>query len=148
MIGSKPGNSRPFLGNATAVKGKSVSSTFSSLANSLDRGSCAVALDFAKCFDYAQPTIALQHFRLHKFPESLISLLEHVWLNQQRYLQIGSSFSDRPSASPLALIMILKDAVTDVSSLPGDQSVFLDDRVIVCPRVPELQRCILRWQSW
>eukprot|EP00438_Fugacium_kawagutii_P004731 Skav210681 [mRNA] locus=scaffold346:53750:62763:+ [translate_table: standard] len=144
----------------------------------LDLGGCAAALDFAKCFDYAQPALAILQFKLRRFPPSLTCLFAHVWTQQARYLQHGRTFRPhvqsvrhslplqhgrtfRPHvqsvrhslpqgdpASPLALMLILKDAIVDVGLLPIHQSTFLDDRVLVASSPKDLLKGIHRWQNW
>ena len=80
----------------------------------------------------------------------MTSLLEHVWLDQHRFLQLGRNTLENPTIvrsslpqgdpiSPLGLLLVLSDAIADVSSLPGvSQATFLDDRFLVAHDVPHL----------
>ena len=70
------------------VQGRWVATALKEVMTKLDAGAPALALDYAKCFDHVDPKLVILHLRLHKWPEALVSLLEHVWLCQQRYLQL------------------------------------------------------------
>ena len=86
-------------------------------------------------------------------------MLEHVWLHQQRFIQLGQAMQASPHLvgaslpqgdpmSPLGLTLMLADAVRDVSRLGVKQSVFLDDRVLVSKEVNQLIRAKALWIRW
>ena len=67
-------------------------------------------------------------------------LRKQVWLAQYRYLRLGkctlptatimnSSLPQGDPVSPLGLLLILGDAITDISASNVQQTTFLDDRV-------------------
>ena len=142
------------------VSGRWIATAFHEILAQLDAGGCALGLDFAKCFDRVDPRLVIAHFRLHQWPEAVTSLLEHVWLDQHRFLQLGRSTLEIPTIvrsslpqgdpiSPLGLLLVLSDAISDVSSLPGvSQATFLDDRFLVAHDVPHLLRAQKQWSMW
>ena len=124
-----------------------------------DAGCPALALDYAKCFDHVDPKLALTHLRLHLWPEELVSLLQHVWLQQRRFLQLGKCTLEEPAvvttslpqgdpASPLGLLLVLGDAIADISASGINQATFLDDRVLVAPTVRALLSAHHKWKRW
>ena len=142
------------------VRGRWIATAFHEILAQLDAGGCALGLDFAKCFDRVDPRLVIAHLRLHQWPEAVTSLLEHVWLDQHRFLQLGRSTLENPTIvrsslpqgdpiSPLGLLLVLGDAIADVSSLPGvSQATFLDDRFLVAQDVTHLLRAQKQWSMW
>ena len=60
----------------------------------------------------------------------------------------GSSLPQGDPASPLALVLFLNSAATDVARLGIRQSLSLDDRVLVASTVPRLLAGWRRWGWW
>lgn len=63
-----------------------------------------------------------------------MSLLQHVWLHQRRFLQLGKCTLEEPSivttslpqgdpAGPLGLLLVLGDAIADISASKINQAV-------------------------
>jgi hypothetical protein len=77
-----------FAGAWWCARPRWVATALKEVMTKLDAGAPALALDYAKCFDHVDPKLVILHLRLHKWPGALVSLLEHVWLCQQRYLQL------------------------------------------------------------
>ena len=132
-----------------------VATALAEIVPQLDEGAPALALDFAKCFDHVDPQLVLAHLRLHSWPEALVSLLEQVWLGQRRFLQLGkctladaivvsSSLPQGDPVSPLGLLLVLGDAITEISA----QATFLDDRVLVADTVSRLLQGQRAWTKW
>ena len=141
------------------LRGRSVATALSQLLPTLEQGATALALDYTKCFDMTHPKLVLGHMKLHRWPLGLMSLFEHVWLQQHRWLELGhltdaaphivsSSLPQGDPFSPLGLLLVLGDATQEVASLGVSQSVFMDDRVLVAPTVRHLLRAQQRWARW
>eukprot|EP00435_Cladocopium_sp_Y103_P053304 s1078_g17.t1 len=141
------------------LRGRSVATALSQLLPELEKGSPALALDYRKCFDLTHPALVLGHMKLHRWPPGLISLFEHVWLQQKRWLELGhltdatphlvsSSLPQGDPFSPLGLLLVLNDATQEVAALGVSQSVFLDDRVLVAPTVRQLLQARRLWSRW
>ena len=143
-----------------ALRGRSVSAALGHLAVYLENNLLAIALDFSKCFDSAHPLLALELLRQHQWPGPLLGLLEHVWCNQQCFLQLGRTFDRQCAdvcsalpqgdpASPLKLMLIFIDAVRDVStSTQVVQSIYIDDRLLVADTVRQALQAKQLWQHW
>ena len=141
------------------LRGRSVATALSQLLPALEQGSTALALDYRKCFDMTHPKLVLGHMKLHRWPPGLVSLFEHVWLQQHRWLELGhlvdatphivsSSLPQGDPFSPLGLLLVLGDATQEVAALGVSQSVFMDDRVLVAPTVRQLLRAQQLWARW
>ena len=105
-----------------------------------------VSLDYAKCFDNTDPELSLAVMQEAGFASTVCQMLKHVWCNRQRYLQlegaalptpkrVSASLPQADGLSPLALNILLSAACRDVQRKMGSkytQSVFLDDRALVC----------------
>ena len=141
------------------LRGRSVATALSQLLPALEQGSTALALDYRKCFDMTHPKLVLGHMKLHRWPPGLMSLFEHVWLQQHRWLELGhlvdatphivsSSLPQGDPFSPLGLLLVLGDATQEVAALGVSQSVFMDDRVLVAPTVRQLLRAQQLWARW
>ena len=72
-----------------ALSQRSVTTALASLVPELTVGSPALALDYQKCFDHVNPGTVLKLLRNHAWPASLLGLLRHVWLGQQRWYSLG-----------------------------------------------------------
>lgn len=141
------------------VQGRWVATALSEVIDKLDAGAPALALDFAKCFDHVDPRLVISHLRLHKWPEALVTLLEQTWLCQKRYLQLGKCTLETPAqvstslpqgdpVSVLGLLLVLGDAIQNISATGVSQSTFLDDRVMVADSVKQLMQAQRQWTSW
>jgi hypothetical protein len=62
--------------------------------------------------------------------------------------QAHTSLPQGVPVSPLGLLLILGDAVQNISASGVQQSTFLDDRVLVADSVKELMQTQRRWASW
>lgn len=51
--------------------------------------SCPAGSGLRKVLRPRGPEVEIAHLRLHQRPEELLSLLQHVWLHQRRFLQVG-----------------------------------------------------------
>ena len=140
-----------------AIPGKSIATALAALTQSLERGHVVCSLDYTKCFDYVRPALALKHFELHAWPPAFVSLISHVWTKQNRHLQLGphmfsgevsisTSLPQGDPLSPLALILVLANAVQDIQGTIT-QAVFLDDRALA-GEPATIHRAILKWSSW
>ena len=116
---------------------------------------------YAKCFDHVNPKLVLLHLRLHQWPNEMLSLLQHVWFQQKRFLQLGrctltepilvqTSLPQGDPVSPLGLLLVLSDAISDISAACPTVSMatFLDDRVLVADSVNALLQARRRWTHW
>lgn len=141
------------------IKGRSVTSAVASILPHLEAGSPALALDYKKCFDMLDPKLVLAILKLHKWPPGLLTLLQHMWQGQLRWLELGhlsakqpfqvsSSMPQGDPVSPMGLILVLADAAAALDHAGVKQSVFLDDRVLVAPDVRQILRGKNLWLHW
>ena len=136
-----------------ALPGRSVATAVAPLLPELQSGGAAL-----KRFDFVNPGTVLELLRNHAWPSGFLGLLGHVWLGQERWLQLGSfsggascwagsSLPQRDPMSPYALVIFLNSAATDVATMRLKQSLLLDDHILVASTVPRLLP-VFRREGW
>ena len=143
------------------IRNRWVATALQEILPQLDQGGAALALDYAKCFDHVNPKLVLLHLQLHRWPNEMVSLLQHVWLNQTRWLQLGqctlmepvqvqTSLPQGDPVSPLGLLLVLSEGIADICNTCPEVSMttFLDDRVLVAKSVKTLMHARRKWTTW
>ena len=78
------------------IRGRSVTTAVTSLLPQLENASPALALDYRKCFDMLDPRLVLAVLTLHRWPTGLLKLLQHVWQDQHRWLEMRHLSAGQP----------------------------------------------------
>lgn len=121
-----------------------------------------VSLDYSKCFDRVHPELAIRAMNSAGLPTSLADMLRHVWCDQYRWLQYGSSTSLSPARTgsslpqgdglcPMALTILLaspaKAMQHQFGATPFKQTIYLDDRNFVALPA-SIPRILHEWDMW
>lgn len=145
------------------LKGRSLEAAILALDHAFSQGGLVVSMDMEKCFDYVQPTIALEHFRQAGLPDQWVRHLTHMWTDQKRWMQMGNETHDVPhivdnslpqgcAMAPMALINLLVEATADIEQLHGDEhtvfSQFIDDRCFATNNAQTAFHIIQAWGRW
>ena len=146
------------------LSGRGVTDALAALSSEfhLSSSKILVSLDYAKCFDNTDPELSLAIMQEAGFPSMVCQMLKHVWCNQQRFLQfegavlpcperVVASLPQGDGLSPLALNILLSAACRAVQRQMGPgymQSVFLDDRALVCSNPQQAKQAMTEWSQW
>ena len=118
-------------------------------------------MDFSLCFDYVNPGLSLRVLQQMGAPR-LLSLLEHTWTKQCRWIQLGgatlpegqragSSLPQGCPAAPMGLTVLLKYPAMHLRRLLRDgveQVIYLDDRNIVVTSARGAETVIQTWNRF
>ena len=139
----------PVLTACVVIAGRNAWQALRRLEAAWDADSALVSFDFEKCFDRVSPSLALGNLERHGCPADLLKVVGWTWLDQRRWVQLGrylrpvvqrvsESLPQGCPAAPMALIALLLGAAAALQRRMEDslcQSIFLDDRAAVVPRL-------------
>jgi hypothetical protein len=145
-----------------AIHGREVASGLWDIVDHVGKGGTLIAKDYGKAFDRTHPRIAVAALRHSGLPESWATILEFVWLHQQRSIElcgrcqgewqaVDTALPQGDPFSPLGLTAVLKGPTRDVAASLGDegkQVVFVDDRTICASNEALAASASDQWDRW
>ena len=143
-----------------SLKSRGVSAAWKELNEAFENHEALVSSDFSKCFDNVHPRLAVENLQTQGLPVEWANILSFVWCHQVRWLCIGKAVHPSPEIiqnsmpqgdafAPLALLLLLKKPVHDVSQMTGVRQVtYVDDRALSARDASQLIADVDRWRAW